>query len=359
MNEPSTYLLKFAEVDTRICFVFNTTSRLFIYLNPAFERFFQVSASEATYEKLLAMVHPDDVDLLKDSYKNLTPGSLENNIGFRIKLPDQKNAFLGLSMLFTHQQNNDAILTGYVEDRTSNKDYTSKLQEYSNKKNAILNILSHDLSGPLGSIQMFSSLLSRKTQSYNDSEVERLIETISKICRQCIHLIQEFIKDEFRETAGTDLIKKRVDLNVVIRAFLEAYVQTGNDTRNMVEFKIATHPIFVEIDEAKFVQAINNLISNALKFTPDQGKVNIEISEKVDAVLITISDNGIGIPEKFHTHLFDKFNVARRTGLRGEPSVGLGMSIIKTIVEWHNGKIWFESKVNEGTKFFIEIPRSN
>ena len=69
-------------------------------------------------------------------------------------------------------------------------------------------------------------------------------------------------------------------------------------------------------------------------------------------------DTGVGIPEKFHEKLFEKFSTARRTGLKGEPSVGLGMSIIKTIIEWHEGKIWFESQQNKGTTFYIEIPCS-
>ncbi|MGI4729025.1 MAG: sensor histidine kinase [Janthinobacterium lividum] len=75
--------------------------------------------------------------------------------------------------------------------------------------------------------------------------------------------------------------------------------------------------------------------------------------------MIMIADTGIGIPQKFHSGLFDKFNNARRTGLKGEPSVGVGMSIIKTIIDWHEGKIWFESEENKGSKFFIEIKKSS
>jgi two-component system sensor histidine kinase VicK len=74
-------------------------------------------------------------------------------------------------------------------------------------------------------------------------------------------------------------------------------------------------------------------------------------------VVISISDTGIGIPKAFHDTLFEKFTSARRRGLKGEVSTGLGMSIIKTIVEWHGGSIWFNSEENVGTTFFIEIPK--
>ena len=98
----------------------------------------------------------------------------------------------------------------------------------------------------------------------------------------------------------------------------------------------ANETIMGDIDELKFIQAINNLVSNAIKFTQQDGTIEISIKEEQDHVLITVSDNGIGIPEKHHELLFDKFTSARRRGLRGESSHGLGMSIIKTIVEWHH-----------------------
>lgn len=110
----------------------------------------------------------------------------------------------------------------------------------------------------------------------------------------------------------------------------------------------------------KFIQVITNLVSNAIKFTQDDGTISIHVEDKEDTgtLLITIEDNGIGIPDKYHASLFDKFTKARRPGLRKEPTIGLGMSIIKTIIEWHNGKIWFESEENKGTTFYLEIPKN-
>jgi two-component system sensor histidine kinase VicK len=128
-----------------------------------------------------------------------------------------------------------------------------------------------------------------------------------------------------------------------------------------IRFNISANfeKIYIELDEDKFMQVINNLISNALKFTPSGGEININIYKKAESVLISIADTGIGIPEAFHECLFDKFTIARRNGLRGEVTTGLGMSLIKTIVEWHGGKIWFNSKENVGTEFFVELPLHN
>ncbi|WP_115375869.1 sensor histidine kinase [Adhaeribacter pallidiroseus] len=78
---------------------------------------------------------------------------------------------------------------------------------------------------------------------------------------------------------------------------------------------------------------------NAIKFTPDQGTIALTLEERESTIFITVADNGIGIPESVQATLFDKFTKARRPGIRGEKSVGLGMSIIKNIVELHDGRI--------------------
>ncbi len=112
------------------------------------------------------------------------------------------------------------------------------------------------------------------------------------------------------------------------------------------------------MDESKFVQIVNNLVSNALKFTRDQGVISLNVMDQGATVLFAFKDDGIGIPEKHHATLFEKFTDARRPGLNGEPTVGLGLSIVKTIVDWHQGRIWVNSKENDGTCFYVEIPKN-
>ncbi|MBC7922399.1 MAG: ATP-binding protein, partial [Ferruginibacter sp.] len=87
------------------------------------------------------------------------------------------------------------------------------------------------------------------------------------------------------------------------------------------------------------------------------GQIHVHLEKEAETILITVKDNGVGIAEKYHATLFEKFTKARRPGLKGEESVGLGMSIVKRLVDLHQGKIWFESVVNQGTTFFIQIPR--
>jgi two-component system sensor histidine kinase VicK len=88
----------------------------------------------------------------------------------------------------------------------------------------------------------------------------------------------------------------------------------------------------------------NNLISNALKFTPDVGTIRVRLAQREARAVVTVADTGVGIPEKLQPGLFDKFTKSRLPGLRSEKATGLGMSIIKPIVELHRGRIQFTSR---------------
>ncbi len=176
--------------------------------------------------------------------------------------------------------------------------------------------------------------------------------------KQSTDLIADLTQREFLEMAEVDLVKKRVDIAVKLKEVMEEYRKSEWTTERIFKFSSSSENIFLELDESKFMQVVNNLMTNALKFTKKQGVISLTVTDQTDSVLFTFSDNGIGIPEKYHNALFEKFTEARRKGLNGEPTVGLGLSIIKTIIEWHQGHIWFESKEDAGTTFYVEIPRN-
>jgi two-component system sensor histidine kinase VicK len=358
MNNPESILLNLANHDFRACFAFNMTTNTFIYLNPAFHSFFQLPEEEITPKNLFSMVSQQDKRYLKSVYNKMQPGDFVDNIEYRMKLSDGKEYILRSSLLLSEQPHHDRILTGYTEDITDRRANVEKTLELTSKKNAILTILSHDLAGPLTAIQNFAYLLSKRTTAMEDQQVNKMISSIERISKRCINMIQDFIKQEFIETVGVDLVKRRVNLNERINHFMVEYYQKDNETGKRFYYEYNKENIYAEVDEDKFMQVLQNLISNSIKFTPDGGEITLKMAEEAGRILISISDTGVGIPEKFHDSLFEKFSDARRTGLKGEPSVGLGMSIIKTIVEWHQGEIWFESEENKGTTFYIEIPAS-
>jgi len=350
------FLLTFTESTDQIVFAYDISTNQFTYLNPAFEKIWSKRRKGVMEDPaaLWKTIHPEDKLYLQQNYHELLEGVLIGDIEFRIKLRNNTEKWVCLKPLVTE----DHLIIGSAQDITAQKEYNDVLKKFSDKKNAILNILSHDLAGPLANIEILSAMLSNDNKANIDhAQIRQVISIIERSSKQGTQLIQDFIKQEFLESANVELIKRRVNLASKIKEMMEEYWASPLLTQKTFHYIPTTESIFVPLDDNKFMQAINNLVSNAVKFTPDGGEITISLEEKEDTVLISVADNGIGIPAKFHATLFEKFTRARRPGIKGEPSVGLGMSIIKTIVEWHHGQIWFESQENKGTTFYIEIPK--
>jgi two-component system sensor histidine kinase VicK len=113
----------------------------------------------------------------------------------------------------------------------------------------------------------------------------------------------------------------------------------------------------ISTDSVKFFQIIHNLISNAIKFTPDNGEIDIIVEERENSFVFSVRDNGIGIPVSMHDKLFSKNTPASREGLNKEKSSGLGLHIVQMLAGLLNAKVSFQSEENKGSTFSIEIPK--
>jgi signal transduction histidine kinase len=115
-------------------------------------------------------------------------------------------------------------------------------------------------------------------------------------------------------------------------------------------------PVVIAASREKLWRVVSNLIANAIKFSPSGMPIDIRLETTERGVVIAVEDHGIGIPADMKEKLFDMATVAKRTGTAGEPSFGMGLAISRQIVEAHGGRIWMESKPENGTIFFVELP---
>ncbi len=306
---------------------------------------------------LLKMIHAEDRQYVIETYQKLLDGEDSYEIEFRITLPDQGERWVCLTHFLLGKAPGEKRIIGYTEDITASKEYNDYLKKFANKKDSVLHILAHDLAGPLAMIQSLSGALAQQAKPYGSHELDEFIELIGRTSAHGVSLIQDFTNHEFLETTGVDLIKRRANIVARFAEIMEQYQLSGRKIAKTFYFLPSRKEIYMKFDDVKLMQAVNNLISNAIKFTPEGGIITVSLEDKKETVLIKVEDNGVGIPKKFYATLFDKFTNARRPGLNGETTTGLGMSIIKTIVEWHKGSIWFESEVNVGTTFYIELPK--
>lgn len=360
-NKPKNldFFFKLAEHAKYVIFAFDFNSSQFVYINPYFEEVWQLKKEDVIADPsiLWSSIHPEDQEFVKTTYQELLDQESEKDIEFRIQLPDDKVRWLRCNSFMYDEKSDQRIVAGLIENITDFKENTHLLNKFAAKKNAVLEILSHDLSRPLANIQGLSGILADQLKPYKEKEVDKIINMIAESSKRGIHLIRTFVQQEFLESAQAKLVKKRVNIVHEFKLLMDQYQQEERMVSKTFLFEASSDAISMRIDDAKFMQVINNLLSNAIKFTRDDGVITVRVQEEEEHVLMSVADNGIGIPKHLQDGLFDRFSKARREGLKGEPSTGLGMSIIKSIVEWHNGQIWFESEEKKGSTFYMRLPK--
>ncbi|QPH40591.1 sensor histidine kinase [Pedobacter endophyticus] len=353
-EHPKSFIVSFRTSRSAV-FHFRSKARRVCIHEPRLQDFFWSRNKDVRPKVLLQIIHSEDQRYVISMLCDCRDGKTVSDVQFRVRRGEHER-WLSIAPYLIDDQPK-YLLIGIAEDITATKENTEMLNNHNSKKNAILNILAHDLAGPMGAIGNISDMLAKDIRDNATPAIPQYLGLINRITKKSIKLIHDFLNQEFLESAGVALAIKRVELVSRISLTTQEYFDTQEELRIRFSCHSNKDRIFAEIDEDKFMQVINNLISNALKFTPDGGRIDIYVRENRRNIVISVADSGIGIPKKYHADLFEKFTSARRNGLKGEQSTGLGMSIIKTIVEWHQGKVWFESKEDHGSTFFIELPR--
>lgn len=151
------------------------------------------------------------------------------------------------------------------------------------------------------------------------------------------------------------LKKERTNLNNYLEEWFDLQQIIAKEKEICVTLAVPPEVVYAGIHPLNFRRVLDNLFTNALKFTPTGGRVSVGLTEHEGRPRLTVQDTGIGIPDELQPRIFDKFSSARRKGLSGEPSTGLGLFIAQQIVQRHRGKLWVESSEQNGTCFFIDL----
>jgi len=233
-----------------------------------------------------------------------------------------------------------------------------KLKKLNLSKDRLMATIAHDLRNPINGIQGMVEIVKGDLKDQLSSDHVMMLDLVDDACTKSTDLIQELLDISVLESENFEIERERTHLKEyllhTISHFQERAAQKGVELQVQVEADVLT----VEIDQKRFGRVIDNLLTNALKFTSSPGEVTIESYEEHGSVILKVKDTGIGIPQDMQQFIFDKFSKARRLGLEGEQTTGLGMSIVKQIVELHKGKIWVKSIEHIGTEFFIQLPKA-
>jgi two-component system, OmpR family, phosphate regulon sensor histidine kinase PhoR len=230
------------------------------------------------------------------------------------------------------------------------------LKELDRMKSEFVATVSHDLRSPLTSIRGFADLLPaagplNEQQMEFLNKIQRSVATITELISDLLDLgrIEAGVRMDMEACYWEDIIEK-----VVIDLQSQA-----DHKEQIIHQQIEPDLLPVRGNPLRLEQAVSNLLGNAVKYTPERGEITISASSEGDQIAVTVKDDGIGIPPKDLPHIFEKFYRVDSPETKDIAGSGLGLSIVKTIVEKHQGRIWVDSQLDQGSEFTFMLPATD
>ncbi|SHE90110.1 two-component system, OmpR family, sensor histidine kinase VicK [Caldanaerobius fijiensis DSM 17918] len=229
-------------------------------------------------------------------------------------------------------------------------------QRLDNMRKQFVADVSHELRTPLTTIKSYVETL--MGDDIGEDARKQFLHVVDKEVDRMVRLVKDLLLLSNLDNNRYALKKQRIDLKNALIDIISNMKMLAREKSQEIYVKFCDDDITVEGDPDKLEQVFINVINNAIKYTPDNGKIEIEVSVVKNMVLITVSDNGIGIPEDDIDKVFERFYRVDKARSRELGGTGLGLSISKEIVNAHNGKIEIESALNQGTSVYIYLPLS-
>jgi PAS domain S-box-containing protein len=233
----------------------------------------------------------------------------------------------------------------------------SILSELNNLKNEFISNVSHELRTPLASIIGFSETII-DDKNLTIERAKEFTDVILEESKRLAKLINDVLDFSELENEKQHLEKKSIDIIDILRECTENYIKECADKNISLTSKLPESEIIIFADQNRLKKAFNYLLTNALKFTNENGRITLIAQEFLKEVEIVISDTGVGIPDQKMPLLFDKFSKIKRTG-KNLPGAGFGLVAVKQIIDLHNGLIRVKSEVDRGTSFIIRLPKNS
>lgn len=230
-----------------------------------------------------------------------------------------------------------------------------ELKDLNEMKNQFLGIASHDLKGPIARIEQAAELILKNRDDFKPEQLRQL-ERIKKEARDIFNLISDLLNVVKIDAGKLGLDTKETDLEILIDELLRMNFTAAESKKIKIETVIETGIPKMIADPMRLLEVLENLISNAMKFSRPGGIITVDLRKVKMGLELSVADQGVGIPEAEVPHVFDRFVRLSPKPTAGEKGTGLGLSICKQIVELHKGKISLKSDVGKGTIVTVFLP---
>ena len=231
-----------------------------------------------------------------------------------------------------------------------------QLRELNNQKNEFLGMAAHDLRNPIAVIQNASLVLARYASENLSEKQQEFLKKIHDTSKFMLELLNNLLDISKIEAGKLELEITKNNYPDFIRKNVEFNRFFSTEKGISIDLVVSDDIPLVDFDKNKIEQVLNNLISNAIKYSHPNTVISVEVQSEKDFVVTKVIDQGQGIPEDELPHIFKPFQKASIKPTAGEKSTGLGLAIVKKIVEGHQGNIGVESEVGKGSTFFFKLP---
>lgn len=284
----------------------------------------------------------NDADLLNELNENL-----ESKIKNRTKLLKKR-----------HETEIQFLMAQKLHDKR--KLELEKTIENEKIKTMFLANVSHELRTPLNIIFSAQKMMDDELKEHYNGEITEKLAKYSRMIKQnsyrLIRLIGNLMDITSIDAGHYKINKKNIDIVKLIEEISMSFTDYTCNSNIKVFFESDLSSTIIACDPDQIERVMLNLLSNATKFLPKEGIISIKVFKRNNRIVISITDNGIGIPKDMHKAIFEKFVQVDKTTMRNHEGSGIGLTLVKMIIDMHEGRVHVKSKLGEGSSFFVELP---
>jgi two-component system CheB/CheR fusion protein len=308
------------------------------------------------YEDWKTSIHPHDRERAEEEFFRALSGKDELETEFRIIRRDGATRWMhARARVYRDQGGVPQRMIGVNVDITSRKLAEEALKESDRRKDEFLAMLAHELRNPLAPIRYAMQLM--RLIAPGDSNLEWARDVVDRQVRHMARLVDDLL-DVSRITRGNiNLVKEPLEVAVAVQDAIEAVRPLIDERKLRFEVKLPPQGPWVEGDPVRLAQVVGNLLHNAAKFTPEGGRISLKVEVENENVLILVGDTGTGISPEMLPRVFDPFVQGDRSLARSQGGLGIGLTLVRSLVHLHGGEVQARSDgPGRGSEFTVRLP---
>jgi len=317
--------------------------------------------------KLASIIHEDDRLRVKNNITDFIDKNNSDQLSISYRIINDHEEVVWLNENLQAEFNDGNTITGYrsvIMDITDIRNERKELEENNNSltdldkiKDKFISVISHDLKSPYTTILGFSEIL-MEDESLHEKEKREYLSYIYDGSKLQLNLIEHLLDWSRLRTGRTKIENQRLNLRNLISTSVSQ--QTGAAVRKNIEITQSINSkLLINSDEKQLSKAVSDILSNAIKYSQQNSSVTVTADKFQNGMIeIVIKDSGIGIPKEDQDKLFKLDYKFSRNGTNGEPGSGMGLMVVKEIIDKLKGEIWFYSTEGEGSEFHVTIPEA-